>query len=133
MDTLAKKGKERAIFISISLLLTSIHIFYFNYEFIPDFDKWELIDELIRLSILALLLFFNYQGRNWAKYLVVIFLLLATISSFKSLFTLEIPLLKIISSSVIVAVYILGIFHFFFSKNFKAFSSFQKNRRDISK
>ncbi|MAN27666.1 MULTISPECIES: DUF4240 domain-containing protein [Mesonia] len=127
MNELAQLGKKRTILISISVLLVSIHTIYFYHSVRPEIDLKKLIQQVIRFLLTVGLLIMVYKGKNWAKILAVILFSLGLIGaiigvgSLDSLFINKTPLL------VMIFVYAMAIYHFGFSKSFKAFFKFQNS------
>ncbi len=123
MNELAKIGKKRTILISISILLVSIYSIY-TYSLGSDgIETNRLVKQLIRFSLTAGLLVMIYKGKRWAKITAIVLFSLAIVGvlfAFNSVFYKD-PLF------VMNFVYAMAIYHFGFSKSFKAFFEYQNS------
>ncbi|WGH75603.1 hypothetical protein P8625_00125 [Tenacibaculum tangerinum] len=128
MDNLIKLGKRRTILISISILLVSIHSIYFYHSVRPEIELKKLFQQLIRFSLTVTLLLMVYKGKKWAKIVLIILFSVALFGLLISFNTLEISFINKIPFGIMVFVYSMAIYHFGFSKSFKAFYLFQNNK-----
>lgn len=129
MNELEKSGKIKTILLAISILLISIHTIYFYHSIRPEFETKKFIQQIIRFSLTFALLYYVYIGKKWAKNISIILFsigLLGAIYAFSS--NEELPLILKTSFIVMTLVYSIAIYHFAFSKSFKAFFEYQNNK-----
>ncbi|WP_339833632.1 hypothetical protein [uncultured Flavobacterium sp.] len=129
MNELEKSGKMKTILLAISILLISIHTIYFYHSIRPEFETKKIIQQIIRFSLTFALLYFVYVGKKWAKNISIILFsigLLGAIYAFSS--NEELPLILKTPFIVMTLVYSIAIYHFAFSKSFKAFFEYQNNK-----
>lgn len=131
MNYVEKIGKKRTILISIGILLVSIHTIYFYHSVKPEIETKKLIQQIIRFLLTFGLLYLIYIGKNWARILSIILFSIGVIGAVISLFTFEIPVVNKIPFIVMAFVYSIAIYHFSFSKSFKAFFEFQNEKSNI--
>ncbi|MCG7503214.1 hypothetical protein MHM83_15200 [Tenacibaculum sp. Mcav3-52] len=127
MNESTKIGKKRTILISISILLVSIHTIYFYHSVRPEIESKKLIQQLIRFSLTIVLLILVYKGKKWAIVISVILFSLGLLIILPTLFTIDRPFINKIPLIVMTFVYSIAIYHFGFSKSFKAFFDFQNS------
>ena len=127
MNELIKLGKRRTLLISLSILLVSIHTIYFFHVVRPEIDTKKLIQQLIRLLFTFGLLVMVYKGRKWAVTTSIILFSLGLLIGVISLVTIEAPSVNKIPLIVMIFVYLMALYHFGFSKSFKAFHKFQNS------
>lgn len=126
MNELTKLGKKRTILISISILLVSIHSSYLYHSVLPEIDYMKLVQQIIRLLLTIGLLIMVYKGKKWAQVITIILFSLALIIVIP-IFTIDIPLIDKVPLMIMASVYLMGIYHFGFSKSYKAFYEFQNS------
>ncbi len=125
MNHLEKKGKNRTIFISTSILLISLHTIYFYYSVVPEVEAKTVIKQLIRFILTIGLLIMIYKGKSWARIIGLILFIHGVIGAFFGLFN---GIQSIVLKSpfiVMIFIYSIAIYHFWFSKSFKAFFNYQ--------
>lgn len=127
MNELTKIGKKRTILISISILLVSIHTIYFYHSVRPEIESKKLIQQLIRFSLTIGLLIMVYKGKKWAKVISVILFSLGLLIILPTLLTIDRPFINKIPLIVMTFVYSIAIYHFGFSKSYKAFFEFKNS------
>ena len=127
MTELIKTGKRRTILISISVLLVSLHTIYFYHAVRPEIDTKKLTQQIVRFLLTAGLLIAVFKGKKWAKIVSIVLFSLAILGAMAAMVAIEsgsfvnkIPLL------VMIFVYTVAVYHFGFSKSFKAFFEDQK-------
>ena len=128
MNLLAEIGRKRTIIISISLLLVSIHTIYFYHSVRPEIETKKLIQQTIRFFLTFGLLYLVYIGKNWARILSTILFSITVIGCLISLFTIQTPIINKIPFVVMIVIYSVAIYHFYISKEFKAFFEYQNNK-----
>ncbi|MEL6651362.1 MAG: hypothetical protein AAFQ87_11210 [Bacteroidota bacterium] len=126
MDSQIRKGRSHTIFISISVLLVSLHTIYLYQSVLPEVDDGKLVQQIFRFALTAFLLFMAYRGKNWARILMVVLFSLGVLTVIGSLFIIQQDsLLAYLPLAVMLIVYSMAIYHFGVSKNFKAFAEYQ--------
>ena len=130
MNHLEKIGKQKTILISISILIVSLHTIYFYNSTIPEIASKKIFQQVVRFLLTIGLLIMVYKGKNWAKIVSIILFSLGVLGAIIGLTTItttsivnKIPLI------VMFLVYSLAVYHFWFSKSFKAFFNYQNNNR----
>lgn len=122
MNELTKTGKLRTILISISILLVSLNTIYMCYSVQPEMEIKKLVQQSIRFLFTVGVLVQVYRGINWAKILLLVLCSIAVVVALGGLFTLETRTIQSkIPFIVMICVYSIAIYHFGFSKSFKAF------------
>ncbi len=129
MNALERTGKRRTIRLSASILLLSVWSTYFYQSVQPEINFPKLFSQIVRFILTVLLLFFVYKGNKWARIIALILfsagLILAVIAVFTiphQSFSTEIPFY------VMIIVYADTLFHFGFSRSFKAFMAYQNHK-----
>jgi hypothetical protein len=130
MNLLSEIGRKRTILISISILLVSIHTIYFYHSVKPEIETKKLIQQIIRFFLTVGLLYLVYIGKNWARILSIILFSIGTVGAIISLFAIELSLVNKLLFIVMVFVYSIAIYHFYISKEFKAFFEYQNNKNE---
>jgi hypothetical protein len=129
MNHFAAIGRKRTVLISISILLVSIHTIYFYHSNKPEVDSAKLTQQIIRFLLTAVLLYFLFKGKNWARLVSSILFSIAILGSLIALFTLKGSFIAKTPLLVMLFVYPMAIKHFWFSREYKAFSKHQNSRR----
>jgi hypothetical protein len=126
MNDLINTGKRRTILISISVLLVSLHTIYFYHAVRPEIETKKLIQQIVRFLLTVGLLIAVFKGKKWAKIVSIVLFSLAILRAIAAMVAIEsgsfvnkIPLL------VMIFVYTVAVYHFGFSKSFKAFFEHQ--------
>ena len=121
-----KLGRKRTILIIISNLLVSLHtIYYYNITMV-DVETIKHIQQLIRFLLTIWLFILTYQGKNWARIVVIVLSIIAVLGAIVSVFVIAQPFLFKIPFVVLILVYFSTIYFLGFSKSYKAFANFQK-------
>jgi len=130
MNYLEQIGKRKTILISISILLVSLHTIYFHNSVVPEIETKIIIQQIIRFLLTVGLLVMIYRGKNWAKNIFIILFLIGLFGAIYGVFSVAESIILKIPFTVMIIVYSAAIYHFGFSKSFKAFSDYQnrKNR-----
>ena len=131
-NELESLGKRRTILVSISILLVSIHTIYFYHSVKPEIDGNKLIQQIVRFGLTGLLLAYAYQGKKWARGVLVVLFTFATIIAIKSLVTINSIFVLKLPFIVMVFVYSFSVYHFMFAKSYKAFVKFQIENKSTS-
>lgn len=133
MEELIKKGRQRTILISISILLVSIHTIYFYHAARPEIEIKKLIQQGIRFLLTIGLLIVTYKGKKWARITSIVLFSLAILGAVIGIATIEGPFVNKIPFLVMVFIYSLAVYHFGVSKSYKAFFEFQNMEKTKSK
>jgi presenilin-like A22 family membrane protease len=128
MNLLIKTGRKSTILISISIVLISLQTIYFYHNTLETIIVKKLIQQLTRLVLTIGLLILVYKGKEWAKNLAVVLFSIGSVFSIIALFMEDVNLINKIPLIVIVFIYSLAIYHFGFSKSFKAFFKYQNEQ-----
>lgn len=121
-----KLGRKRTILIIISNLLVSLHtIYYYNITMV-DVETIKHIQQLIRFLLTIWLFILIYQGKNWARIVVIVLSIIAVLGAIVSVFVIAQPFLFKIPFVVMIIVYFSTIYFLGFSKSYKAFANFQQ-------
>ncbi len=121
MNRLSKIGKRKTIAISISILLVSIYTIFLYHYVRPEIELRKLIQQIIRFVLTLGLLLMVYKGKKWAKIIAIILFSLAVLGSLFALIILNSSFISKIPLLVTIFIYSVAIYHFGFSKSFKAF------------
>ena len=125
MTKLAIKGRNLTIRIFVSVLLISIYTIV-TYQIVVDTaDSKKLIQQIIRFSLTALLIYFVFKGKQWAVTVFTVLFSLGIIMSFVSLFSTA-PLASKIPLIVMTIIYSLAVYHLNFAKSFKEYFAYLK-------
>lgn len=127
MDDLIALGKRRTILVSISVLLVSIHTIYFYHVSMDEVDTKKIIQQSIRFLLTIGLLIMVYKGKKWARIVAIVLFSLAGIAALISIVSINSTLVSKIPLMVMTFVYGMAIYHFGFSKSFKAFYDQQQS------
>lgn len=122
MNPLIKQGKRQTTGIFLSLLLLEINIIVFYQLYMPE-DSKKLFQQIVRFGMTGFLIYFILQGKNWARLTIGILMILAAFLGLISLL-LPVPVVYKIPLMVMTVIYCIGIYHFFFSKAFKAYFNY---------
>ncbi|TCN56441.1 hypothetical protein EV142_105219 [Flavobacterium circumlabens] len=125
MNHLEKTGKIKTIFISISILMVSLHTIYFYNSTMPEIELKKIIQQTIRFLLTIGLLILVYRGKNWARILSVILFSLGILGAIIGLITIKTAPVNKTPLIVMILVYSIAVYHFWFSKSFKAFFDYQ--------
>ncbi len=132
MDGLIKTGKRRTILVSISILLISIITIFFYHSVRAEIDPKKLVQQIIRFSLTVGLLVMVYKGKKWARTISLILFSLAILGVLIAL-RIEVPFVNKIPLITLILIYSISIYHFGFSKSFKAFFEFEnRDLKDFS-
>lgn len=127
MNQLEKIGKIKTILISISILLVSLHSIYFYNSIIPEIESKKIIQQSIRFLLTIGLLIMVYKGKNWARIVSIILFSIGVLGAIVGLMTITSAVVNKIPFIVMILVYSSALYHFWFSKSFKAFFDYQNN------
>jgi len=125
MTELVKQGKQRTIGVAISMLSVSLIGIILYHVSNSDIGSTKVLSQIIRFSLTIALLVEAYKGKKWAKVVTIILAGLAVLTSIGTVIGLEGSLLGKIPFIIMAVVYGITIYHFGFSKSFKAFYAFQ--------
>ena len=129
MTQLEKIGKRRTLLIALSVLLISIHTIYYYHIIRPEFDVQKFTTQIIRFTLTIGLLVMIYKGKHWAKVIGLILFTLGVLGAIIGLCMGPLMTVNKLPLIVMIFVYAMAIYHFGFSKSFKAFSTYQNERR----
>lgn len=127
MNHLEKIGKLKTIFISISILMVSLHTIYFYNFNISEIESKKIIQQTIRFLLTIGLLIMVYRGKNWARIVSIILFSLGALAAIVGLTTITSAVVNKIPFIVMILVYSSALYHFWFSKSFKAFFDYKNN------
>lgn len=125
MKDLIKIGRKRTILISISILLVSIHTIYFYHSVRPEIEIKKLVQQGIRFLLTLGLLLVAYKGKKWAKVTTIVLCSLALLGAVIGVATIETAVVNKIPFLVMIFIYSAAVYHFGFSKSYKAFFEYQ--------
>lgn len=131
MDELTKKGKHQTVLICVCILLIIISAFIKTQYNRPDMKALQGL--VIPSALTIVLLIFAYLGKNWARIAFTIYVGIGIILSMIIILPIvsekEMPVLIILG--YIFTVFVASFYHFGFSKSYKAFQSYQKEKEEI--
>ena len=127
MDDLQKTGKKQTLLISISIILVSLHSIYFYNSVFAEVESKKIVQQITRFILTAALLFFAYKGKNWARITLTILFSFGILMALIGFLTIQTDIINKIPFIVMIIVYSVGLYHFGFSKNYKAFAAYQKD------
>lgn len=130
MEELISIGRKRTILISISILMVTIHTIYYYHAIWPEIETKKLVEQGIRLVLTMGLLIFTFQGRKWARITSIVLFSLATLGAIAGVVTMAGSFANKIPLLVMIFVYSMSIYHFGFSKYYKAFFESQNRMRN---
>jgi hypothetical protein len=130
MNYLEQIGKRKTILISISILLVSLHTIYFYNSVVPEIETKKIIQQIIRFLLTVGLLVMIYRGKNWAKNIFIILFSIGIFGAIYGVFSVSESIVSKIPFIVMIIVYSAAIYHFGFSKSFKAFSDYQNRKNE---
>lgn len=121
-------GKKRTILISISILLVSLHTIYFYHSVRAEIETDKLAQQIVRFALTVALLVLVYRGKNWARIVSLILFSLGIIGAFIGIIAINSALLLKMPFIVMLIVYSMAVYHFGFSKSFKAYSDYRNGK-----
>lgn len=129
MNELARQGRSQTIAISISIILISMFVIAFYHIPQDSVDPKKFFQQIVRFVLTLALLYFLFQGKNWARITLLVLFLLAILSGLILLF-IPFPVAAKIPILVMIIIYGLGTYKLYFSKSFKAYFTYlnTKNR-----
>jgi hypothetical protein len=125
MNPLVIQGRKKTIFISISILIVAIHTIYYYNVHQPEVETKKIVQQVIRFLLTVGLLILLYKGVKWAKIVALILFGLGAILALIGIFMLGGGMAPKIPLIVMIFVYVMAVYHFGFSKEYKAFSNYQ--------
>jgi hypothetical protein len=126
MNELQQLGKRRTILISISILIVSLHNIYFYNSVAGEMETKKMVQQIVRFVLTIGLLVAIYQGKNWARLIAIVLFGIAAVGALAGIITIEKPMVAKVPLMVMTFVFAVAIYHFSFSKSFKAFFEFQQ-------
>ncbi len=129
MNELIQTGKTRTIQISVSILLVSIHTIYFYHTVRPEIETLKLVQQVARFLLTVGLLVITYRGKKWAKNTSLVLFSVTLLGALIGIGTFEGSIVNKVPLSVMIIVYSLAVYHFGFSKGYKAFFEHQNGRK----
>jgi hypothetical protein len=129
MNELITLGKKRTILISISILLVSIHTIYFYNVNRPEIETKKLIQQLTRFLLTIGLLIVTYKGKKWGNFFSIVLFSLSIIGALISTTTINNTIISKTPLFIMTFVYSMAVYHFGFSKSFKAFYDYQNSKQ----
>lgn len=129
MTNLAQIGRRRTLQISASILIINLVTIYIYHSSVPGVHTTKTITQIVRLLLTIGLLYSIYLGKKWAKILRLILFGIAAISAYIFILTSHLTIIKEVPFYVMIFIYSDAVFHFGFSKSFKAFEQYQNKIR----
>ena len=126
LNSLEKLGKKRTILISISIIIISLHTIYYYNSVMPEIETKKIIQQSIRFLLTVWILILIYQGKNWARIIMVVLAVVAVAGSVFSLIVIDQPIILKTPFLVMTIIYSMAIYFFGFSKSYKAFAKYQR-------
>jgi hypothetical protein len=127
MNELARQGRSQTIAISISVILISMFVIAFYHIPQDSVDPKKFFQQIVRFVLTLALLYFLFQGKNWARITLLVLFVLAMLSALIMLF-IPIPLAGKIPLLVMIIIYGLGAYNLYFSKSFKAYFTYLNSK-----
>ncbi len=127
MNELARQGRSQTIAISISIILISMFVIAFYHIPQDSVDPKKFFQQIVRFVLTLALLYFLFQGKNWAR-ITMLFLFLLTILSGLILLFIPFPVAGKIPILVMIITYGLGAYNLYFSKSFKAYFTYLNSK-----
>ncbi|GAA5101172.1 hypothetical protein GCM10023210_40460 [Chryseobacterium ginsengisoli] len=128
MNYLEKEGKEKTLLTFASLLLISLYSIYVNQSSKSEIDVQQLVIQIIRFLLTIGLFVMVYDGKNWARILLMVLLSITILIAIIALFTINISFTAKAPFIVMIFIYSSAIYHFGVS-SYKAFYNYQ-NRKE---
>lgn len=126
MNHLQTIGRNNTIRVFASMLLISIYTIV-TYQLTVEFaDTKKLIQQIVRFGLTLLIMYFVFQGKNWAKVTLTILCGLAVFLGVLSLFALTWP--AHIPIVVMIIIYSLAVYHLNVSASFKAYFDYLQDK-----
>jgi hypothetical protein len=125
MSYLAGIGKKRTILISISVLMVSLHTMYFYNVMMPEVTTKKIVQQSIRFLLTVGLLVMLYRGKSWARITSIVLFSIGILGAFVGLITIDKTIILKSPLIVMLIVYSVALYHFWFSRSFKAFFEHQ--------
>lgn len=127
MNELARSGRTKTIFVSLGILFVSLHTIYFYHAVRPDVETKKLIQQIIRFLFTTGLLIFTYMGKKWARIISIVLYSLAAVGALVGAFMIQAAFVNKIPLLVMAFVYSIAVYHFGFSKGFRAFYEYRNS------
>lgn len=105
--------------------MVSLHIIYNYNSVFVDVEAKKVGQQIVRFVLTIGILIMVYKGKNWARITLLVLFSVVNILALISLFTIEYEILARTPIIVMIIVYSVAIYHFGFSRSFKAFSLYQ--------
>ena len=131
MNEQARQGRNFTLRIFASMLLISLFTIGYYQDIAGAFSTKKLLQQLIRLALTLVLMYYTLQGRKWAINLLIVLMVIGVFFALSSLLILpgffpKIPIL------VLILIYGIGLNHFIRSANFKEFVRYKNMPQGIS-
>jgi hypothetical protein len=121
MNELALKGKKQTLLISLSIVLVSL-ITIIQYQLsVDELVVKKLVQQIIRFILTLVMMFFILKKKTWALVMMILLLSAAVLMAIDFIIFEELPFMAKIPLMVMAFVYSIALYHFAFSKSFKAF------------
>jgi hypothetical protein len=127
MNPLIRQGRRQTIGIFVSLLLISLYIIVYYQLFMPQ-DLKKLLQQIIRFGLTGFLMYFIFQGKNWARLTMGILMSLGALLGLLSLL-IPVPIIYKIPLIVMTIIHSIAIYHLFISPAFKAYFKYLNLQR----
>lgn len=127
MNELAKQGRNKALSIFLSVVLISIYTIVTYNILAENIETKKITQQIVRFLLTLVLIYSVMKGKNWAIISMSILLSLGILLSLIALLAIGtapgmIPLL------VTIYIYSMAIYHLNFTKSFKAYLNYLKEK-----
>ncbi len=126
MNKLAKEGKQKTMQTFGLLIVISIIVSIEYHLAFGQINSFKLFQQIIRLVFTVLLMYFILEGKDWARYLYLIFMVLSLLFLLAMLFSDNLPLDAKIFMGFMGITYGLNIYQLAFAENFKEYLKYKK-------
>ena len=106
--------------------MVSLHSIYFYNSTIPEIESKKIMQQSIRFLLTVGLLIMVHKGKNWARIVSIVLFSIGVLGAIVGLASITTSLVNKIPFIVMILVYSVALYHFWFSKSFKAFFDYQK-------
>lgn len=129
MTELERYGREWTIRVSLSVILFSIATIIIYHRSVAKVPDGKITEQLIRMVLTVALLYFAFQGRNWARIVMTVLAGVAALIAVVSLFSVPTDFLGKVPFLVAVFIFGMTAYHFGFSKGYRAFMQYCQEKR----
>lgn len=131
MNEEALKGRNLTIRVFLSVLLISVYTIVYYQLMVKNIDAKKLTQQIIRLGLTILMMYFIFKGKTWAKTTMSVLLSLAILVGIVSLF-MPLTIAGMIPLIVMLFIYFLALYHLNFSVYFIEYFKYLKSKNSES-